>query len=100
MKKSNRFYSFTLDESTLSEKLTPQILQIFSVILKSGNSEFAEADLKKLVESAKKDGVLKTRQSSWRIFSYYRANMISDGFLNMKSEEITPKVEESQVVNA
>ena len=76
MKKSNRFYSFTLDESTLSEKLTPQILQIFSVILKSGNSEFAEADLKKLVESAKKDGVLKTRQSSWRIFSYYRANMI------------------------
>ena len=100
MKKSNRFYSFTLDESTLSEKLTPQILQIFSVILKSGNSEFAEADLKKLVESAKKDGVLKTRQSSWRIFSYYRANMISDGFLNMKSEEIAPKVEESQVVNA
>lgn len=100
MKKSNRFYSFTLDESTLSEKLTPQILQIFSVILKSGNSEFAEADLKKLVESAKKDGVLKTRQSSWRIFSYYRANMISDGFLTMKSEEITSKVEESQVVNA
>ena len=100
MKKSNRFYSFTLDESTLSEKLTPQILQIFSVILKSGNSEFAEADLKKLVESAKKDGVLKTRQSSWRIFSYYRANMISDGFLTMKSEEITSKVEESQVVTA
>ena len=100
MKKSNRFYSFTLDESTLSEKLTPQILQIFGAILKSGVSEFAEADLKKLVESAKKDGVLKTRQSSWRIFSYYRANMISDGFLNMKSEEITPKVEESQVVNA
>jgi len=100
MKKSNRFYSFTLDESTLSEKLTPKILQIFSVILKSGNSEFAEADLKKLVESAKKDGVLKTRQSSWRIFSYYRANMISDGFLTMKSEEITSKVEESQVVNA
>ena len=100
MKKSNRFYSFTLDESTLSEKLTPQILQIFSVILKSGNSEFAEADLKKLVESAKKDGFLKTRQSSWRIFSYYRANMISDGFLTMKSEEITSKVEESQVVNA
>ena len=75
-------------------------MQIFSVILKSGNSEFAEADLKKLVESAKKDGVLKTRQSSWRIFSYYRANMISDGFLTMKSEEITPKVEESQVVKA
>ena len=100
MKKSNRFYSFTLDESTLSEKLTPQILQIFGAILKSGVSEFAEADLKKLVESAKKDGVLKTRQSSWRIFSYYRANMISDGFLTMKSEEITPKVEESQVVNA
>ena len=100
MKKSNRFYSFTLDESTLSEKLTPQILQIFSVILKSGNSEFAEADLKKLVESAKKDGVLKTRQSALRIFSYYRANMISDGFLTMKSEEITSKVEESQVVNA
>lgn len=100
MKKSNRFYSFTLDESTLSEKLTPQILQIFSVILKSGNSEFAEADLKKLVESAKKDGVLKTRQSSWRIFSYYRANMISDGFLQMKSEEIKPEVETSQVVNA
>ena len=54
MKKSNRFYSFTLDESTLKQKLTPQITQIFDVILKSGNSEFAEADLKKLVEQAKK----------------------------------------------
>ena len=34
MKKSNRFYSFTLDESTLKQKLTPQITQIFDVILK------------------------------------------------------------------
>ena len=100
MKKSNRFYSFTIDESTLEQKLTPQITQIFSVILKSGISEFAEADLKKLVEDAKKDGILKTRQSSWRIFSYYRANMISDGFLQMKSEEIKPEAETSQVVNA
>ena len=100
MKKSNRFYSFTIDESTLEQKLTPQITQIFSVILKSGISEFAEADLKKLVEDAKKDGILKTRQSSWRIFSYYRANMISDGFLQMKSEEIKPEVETSKVVNA
>ena len=100
MKKSNRFYSFTIDESTLKQKLTPQITQIFDVILKSGNSEFAEADLKKLVESAKVDGILKPRQSSWRIFSYYRANMISDGFLTMRSEEIKPEVETSQVVNA
>jgi len=100
MKKSNRFYSFTLDESTLKQKLTPQITQIFTAILKSGDSEFAEADLKKLVESAKVDGILKTRQSSWRIFSYYRALMISGGFLTMKSEEIVPKVEESAVVNA
>ena len=100
MKKSNRFYSFTLDESTLKQKLTPQITQIFTAILKSGDSEFAEADLKKLVESAKVDGILKTRQSSWRIFSYYRALMISGGFLTMKSEEIVPKVEESAVITA
>ena len=100
MKKSNRFYSFTLDESTLKQKLTPQITQIFTAILKSGDSECAEADLIKLVESAKVDGILKTRQSSWRIFSYYRALMISGGFLTMKSEEIVPKVEESAVVNA
>ena len=100
MKKSNRFYSFTLDESTLKQKLTPQITQIFDVILKSGISEFAETDLKKLVEQAKVDGILKTRQSSWRIFSYYRANMISDWFLTMRSEEIKPEVETSQVVNA
>ena len=100
MKKSNRFYSFTLDESTLKQKLTPQITQIFDVILKSGISEIAETDLKKLVEQAKVDGILKTRQSSWRIFSYYRANMISDGFLTMRSEEIKPEVETPQVVNA
>ena len=68
--------------------------------MKSGISEFAETDLKKLVEQAKVDGILKTRQSSWRIFSYYRANMISDGFLTMRSEEIKPEVETSQVVNA
>ena len=72
MKKSMKIYHFNIDESTLDVKTTPQITQIYKIVLKNGELEISEDNLKKLLEEGKKDGVLKTRQSSARIFQYYK----------------------------
>ena len=99
MKKSEKIYSFILDESTLEQKTTPQITQIYKIVLNNGELEISDSNLKKLLEDGKKSGVLKTRQSSYRIFQYYKNVMISDGFLKVnKSEENSEVVQE--VVNA
>ena len=98
MKKSMKIYHFNIDESTLDVKTTPQIIQIYKIVLKNGELEISENNLKKLLEEGKKDGVLKTRQSSARIFQYYKNVMISDGFLKVKSEEKSEVVQD--VVNA
>ena len=99
MKKSEKIYHFIIDESTLEIKATPQIIQIYKIVLDNGELEISESNLKKLLEDCKKGGVLKTRQSSTRIFQYYKNVMISDGFLKVnKSEENSEVVQE--VVNA
>ena len=60
MKKSMKIYHFNIDESTLDVKTTPQITQIYKIVLKNGELEISEDNLKKLLEEGKKDGVLKT----------------------------------------
>ena len=100
MKKSNRFYSFTIDESTLKQKLTPQIVQIFGAILKSGDFWVRGSWFEKISWRCEKRWDFKNSTIELENISYYRANMISEGFLQMRSEEIKPEVETSQVVNA
>ena len=99
MKKSEKIYSFILDESTLENKTTPQITQIYNIVLKNGELEISDDNLKKLLEDGKKSGVLKTRQSSTRIFQYYKNVMISDGFLKVKKSEENSEVVQ-EVINA
>tara|TARA_A100000172_G_C3021390_1_gene103231 strand:+ start:202 stop:441 length:240 start_codon:yes stop_codon:yes gene_type:complete len=78
--------------------MTPQVKQILEGISESGNSEFQESDLKNLINELADSGKLKTRQSPWRIFQYYRANMISAGICKMSNSE--PDSEEvSEAVN-
>lgn len=47
----------------------------------------AESDLRDHVEHLKGNGTLDTKQSSWRIFQYYRAAMIGRGMLKMRNAE-------------
>ena len=96
MSKSIRIYSFDIP-SELDSKLTPQIKQILGGISESGNSEFQESELKSLINELAESGKLKTKQNPWRIFQYYRANMISAGICKMQnstedSEEIDKAV--------
>ena len=99
MKKSEKIYHFIIDESTLEIKATPQIIQIYKIVLDNGELEISESNLKKLLEDGKKGGVLKTRQSSTRIFQYYKNVMISDGFLKVKKSEENSEVVQ-EVINA
>lgn len=97
MSKSIRIYSFNIP-SELDSKLTPQIKQILGGISESGNSEFQESELKSLINELAESGKLKTRQNPWRIFQYYRANMISAGICKMSnSAEDSEEIDE--VVN-
>ncbi len=97
MSKSIRIYSFDIP-SEFDSKMTPQVKQILEGISESGNSEFQESDLKNLINELADSGKLKTRQSPWRIFQYYRANMISAGICKMSNSE--PDSEEvSEAVN-
>ena len=47
----------------------------------------SEAKLQTLVKEAASNGVLKTKQDPWRIFQYYRAQLISAGSLKMRNAE-------------
>ena len=92
-----RIYSFNIP-SELDSKLTPQIKQILGGISESGNSEFQESELKSLINELAESGKLKTKQNPWRIFQYYRANMISAGICKMSnSAEDSEEIDE--VVN-
>ena len=95
MSKSIRLYSFDIP-SELDSKMTPQIVQILGGISESGNSEFQESELKTLINELAESGKLKTRQNPWRIFQYYRANMISAGICKMpNSAEDSEEIDEA-----
>ena len=94
MSKSIRIYSFEIPEE-LDSKMTPQIKQILGGISESGNSEFQESELKTLISELAESGKLKTRQNPWRIFQYYRANMISAGICKMSSSQDSEELSEA-----
>ena len=95
MSKSIRIYSFDIP-SELDSKMTPQIVQILGGISESGNSELQESELKTLINELAESGKLKTRQNPWRIFQYYRANMISAGICKMSnSAEDSEEIDET-----
>ncbi len=51
------------------------------------DSWIAETDVRSKVESLKADGSLATKQSSWRIFQYYRSTLIGRGLLKMRNAQ-------------
>lgn len=49
------------------------------------DEDITEADLKDVVVELAETGVLQTKQDPWRIFQYYRANMINSSMLRMSN---------------
>jgi len=46
-----------------------------------------ESSVQSMVEDLKTNGVLQTKQSSWRIFQYYRSTLIGRKLLRMRNVE-------------
>ena len=97
MSKSKRIYSFEIPSDFENQKMTPQVYQILSGISESGVSEYSETELKNFVQKLAADGRLKTGQKPWRIFQYYRAQMINAGICKMSNVEDSE--EKSEAVN-
>ncbi len=97
MSKSKRIYSFEIPSDFENQKMTPQVYQILSGISESGVSEYSETELKTFVQKLANDGKLKTGQKPWRIFQYYRAQMINAGICKMSNVEDSE--EKSEAVN-
>jgi hypothetical protein len=64
--------------------ITPQlkvILLIFNSALTAEKPVISEPDLHDLLVAAEKDGSLKTKQGAWRVFQFYRTQLIKDKIL-------------------
>lgn len=68
------------------EKTTKQVKQL-CVILTQIQSPILEATLMQELKDAAASGKLVTKQDPWRIFQYYRANLISLGVIKMKGAQ-------------
>lgn len=67
------------------EKTTKQVKQL-CVILTQIQSPILEATLMAELKKAAESGKLVTKQDPWRIFQYYRAQLISLGVIKMKGK--------------
>lgn len=76
-------YRFALNNITDENVsgLRRQARIILQEIKKTNQEVWWEKDLSKFIEQLKCKQILKTKQSSWRIFQYYRPEMISGDFL-------------------
>lgn len=98
MRKVNN-YIFNVEE--FSNRITKQIQQIQEIILNSGRTEFSRQELEEILNEGEKNGTLITRQAPWRIFSYYKNEMIRRGSLEVRSTEMEDKNSEEleEVIN-
>lgn len=66
------------------DKVPVQVNQLCDII-HGLESPVLEASLMGIVKKAAADGQLKTKQDPWRIFQYYRPQLISHGVLKLKA---------------
>lgn len=57
------------------ETMAPQARAIVELMVAGGKTEYTETELREMIEKNKEK--LRTRQNSWRIFQYYRSQLIS-----------------------
>ena len=76
---SSRLYHFNFDKFYDRERdFAPQARQIIRALAAKNISTFAEAELISLID-------VKTKQDPWRIFQYYRPQMVSRGVLRLEN---------------
>ena len=67
-------------------KLAQQALSIVdAVTYEHSDVWLSESDVRMIIEKASDDGVLQTKQSPWRIFQYYRAQLIQRDYVRMRN---------------
>tara|TARA_R100000234_G_scaffold46829_1_gene28012 strand:- start:27142 stop:27486 length:345 start_codon:yes stop_codon:yes gene_type:complete len=66
-------------------KMTPQIKQILQRVVEGGTTQFTEAELKTFIDDIASDGYLVTRQKPWRIWSYYKNDMIGNDYVRQEN---------------
>jgi len=71
--------------------IAKQAYNIWQVLVMKSKADsdkwYSEGEVQIWVEEAKVNGMLKTKQPAWRIFQYYRAQLISAGSLKMRNAE-------------
>ena len=80
-KSSPRVYTFDVPEKI--EGLPKQAVSILTGFSQMNGQELPEEKVQAFVQTLADTGELKTKQDPWRIFQYYRAKMISSGYLKM-----------------
>jgi hypothetical protein len=81
--RSNIFYE-VIGVPSSSTKMQPQkalCLQLVNDNTSDDKPRISEPELKAIVEAAKADGTLETKQDAWRIFAYYKGQLVEEGFL-------------------
>jgi len=87
-KSKPRIYQFSeIDEN--SEKFKGMAKQARDILMHTGlenAGRVSEDDLKIRMQQLSDEGLLNTKQSPWRIFQYYRAEMIYAGWVKMSND--------------
>tara|TARA_A100000172_G_scaffold79265_1_gene65966 strand:- start:2170 stop:2454 length:285 start_codon:yes stop_codon:yes gene_type:complete len=84
MKKAN-IYVFNVENFAV--RITKQIQQIQAAVEDSESTTFTKSELEQLLNMAEDSGTLITRQAPWRIFAYYKNEMIRRGILEVRAIE-------------
>lgn len=76
---------YKLIEAPPGFKMAPQVGQMLSALSKAAKrmktAELTEPQVFEILEQAKQDGVLSTKQSAFRVFQYYRPRMKDEGVI-------------------
>lgn len=81
-----REYFFASSGAREEPKLAQQALSIVdAVTYEHSDVWMSETDVRMVIEKAADEGVLQTKQSPWRIFQYYRAQLIQRDYVRMRN---------------
>ena len=81
-----REYFFASAGGRTEPKLAQQALSIVdAVTYEHSDIWLSETDVRMIIEKAADEGVLQTKQSPWRIFQYYRAQLIQRDYVRMRN---------------
>tara|TARA_B100000953_G_scaffold222644_1_gene184358 strand:+ start:416 stop:853 length:438 start_codon:yes stop_codon:yes gene_type:complete len=77
------FFNNVGDFEKVIRNFPPQARDLARIMRLDTETEWSEPQLELLFENAKTEGELITRQSSWRIFTYYRKKLMGAGIISL-----------------